>query len=74
MVSVFARPGHALDQEVAAREQANEHALEHLFLTRDHAPDLEQRLLELAAHVVCHVVLLARGSRLSEGPKHALRT
>ena len=46
IVSVFARPGHALDQQVALREQADEHALEHLVLAGDHAPDLEERLLE----------------------------
>ena len=34
--------GHALDQEVAAREQADEDALEHLVLARDHALDLEE--------------------------------
>ena len=39
-------PGHALDQEVALREQADEHALEHRVLPGDHAADLEQRLLE----------------------------
>ena len=38
---------HALDQEVAAREQADEHPLEHRLLAGDHAPDLEERLLEL---------------------------
>ena len=39
-------PGHALDEQVALREQADEHALEHLVLSGDHAPDLEERLLE----------------------------
>ena len=34
IVSVFARPGHALDQEVAAGDEADEHALEHLVLAR----------------------------------------
>ena len=29
------------------RQQADEHALEHLVLPGDDAPDLEQRLLEL---------------------------
>ena len=38
--------GDALDQQVALREQADEHALEHRVLAGDHAPDLEQRLLE----------------------------
>ena len=37
---------HALDQQVPAREQADEHALEHGVLARDHALDLEQGLLE----------------------------
>ena len=46
IVSVFARPGHALDQEVALREQADEHALEHRVLPGDDPADLEQRLLE----------------------------
>ena len=39
--------GHALDQEVAARDEADEHALEHLVLARDHPLDLDERLLEL---------------------------
>ena len=51
IVSVFARPGHALDQEVAAGDEADEHALEHLVLTGDHALDLDERLLELRAVV-----------------------
>ena len=38
---------NALDQQVALREQADEHALEHRVLPGDDAPDLEQRLLEL---------------------------
>ena len=38
--------GHALDQQVALREQADEHALEHRVLAGDDAADLEQRLLE----------------------------
>ena len=46
IVSVFARPGNALDQEVALREQADEDALEHRVLPGDHPADLEQRLLE----------------------------
>ena len=47
IVSVLARPGNAFDQHVPAGEQADEHPFEHLLLPRDHAPDLEQRLLEL---------------------------
>ena len=39
-------PRHALDQQMAARQQADQHALQHLILTGDHPPDLEQRLLE----------------------------
>ena len=60
IVSVFARPGHALDQEVAAGEQADEHALEHRVLPGDHPPDLEERLLEQLA-------LLLYGGRLAHG-------
>ena len=41
--------GHALDQQMALGEQADEHALEHLVLPGDHAPDLEERLLEPVA-------------------------
>ena len=52
-------PGHALDQHVPAGEQADEHPLEHLLLAGDHAPDLEQRLLELATDLF-HARLLAR--------------
>ena len=47
IVSVFARPGNALDQQMALGEQAHEHALEHRVLPGDDASDLEQRLLEL---------------------------
>ena len=47
IVRVFARPGHALDQEVALREEAHEHPLEHRVLTGDDPADLEERLLEL---------------------------
>src|SRR5205823_12657700 len=36
----------ALDQQMAFREQADEDALQHLALPGDHAPDLEQGLLE----------------------------
>ena len=38
--------GHALDQEVPARQQADEDALEHLVLARDHALDLEEGALD----------------------------
>ena len=43
---------HALDQHVPAGEQADEHPLQHLLLTGDHAPDLEQRLFQLATDLV----------------------
>ena len=39
--------GHALDEQVALREQAHEHALEHRVLPGDDPADLEERLLEL---------------------------
>ena len=51
IVSVFARPGNALDQEVAAGDEADEHAFQHLVLAGDHALDLDERLLQLAAVV-----------------------
>ena len=54
IVSVFARPGTPSISRWPPGEQADEHPLEHPLLTRDHPPDLEQRLLELLAHV-CHV-------------------
>ena len=57
--------GDALDQEVAACEQADEDALEHPVLPRDHPLDLEQRLLEQLALLLygrlAHGLLLARG-------------
>ena len=43
---------HAFDQHVPAGEQADEHPFQHLFLARDHAPDLEQRLFQLASDLV----------------------
>ena len=42
-------PGHALDQQVALGQQADEHALEHLVLPGDDPADLEERLLEALA-------------------------
>ncbi len=39
---------HALDQQVAAGDEADEHALEHLVLAGDDALDLDERLLEAA--------------------------
>ena len=53
--------GDALDQQVAAGDEADEHALEHLVLTGDHALDLDQRLLEQRARLA----LLALGRRRS---------
>ena len=43
---------HAFDQHVPAGEQADEHPFQHLFLARNHAPDLEQRLFQLASDLV----------------------
>ena len=40
---------HALDQEMAAGDEAHEHALEHLVLTGDHALHLDEGLLEPGA-------------------------
>ena len=56
---------HALDQQVALREETDEDPLEHGVLPGDHPPDLEKRLLEAflglggrgAGHVV-HVISL----------------
>ena len=39
-VSVLARPGHALEQDVAAGEQADEQALDHVLLADDDLADL----------------------------------
>ena len=41
--------GHAFDQKVAARQQADEDALQHLVLAGDHALDLEERALDHVA-------------------------
>src|SRR5207302_5210297 len=38
--------GNALDEEMSLREEADEHALQHLILPGDDAPDFEERLLE----------------------------
>ena len=67
--------GDALDQQVPAGEQADEHALEHLILPGDHALHLEQgsldRLTAFARGVeagktalLWHVLLPRRVSRL----------
>ena len=55
--------GDALDQEVAAGDEADEHALEHLVLPGDHALDLDERLLEESARLV-GVALCGVGRRL----------
>jgi hypothetical protein len=54
--------GNTFDQQVALGQEADDHALEHVVLPRDHPPDLEQGLLEA---VLClgrrghgHVALL----------------
>ena len=39
--------GDALDEQVSLRQQAHENTLEHRVLAGDHAPDLDQRLLQL---------------------------
>ena len=50
--------GDALDQQVPAREQADEHPLEHRVLSRDHALDLEEGLLEQLALLLGRLVSL----------------
>ena len=37
---------HALDQQLTLGQEADEDALEHVVLPRDHPPDLEERLLQ----------------------------
>ena len=59
---------NALDEEMALREEAHEHALEHRVLPGDDPADLEERLLELllglfrgrqrAIHVLGHTASL----------------
>ena len=44
--SVLARPGHALEEAVAASEEAHHHALDRSVLADDHLLDLEQHALE----------------------------
>ena len=48
--------GHALQQHVAAGEQADQQPLEHRVLADDDALDLVQRLAQRAARVVVDVV------------------
>ena len=45
-------PGHALEQHVAAGQQADEQALEHRVLADDDALDLVQRLFEGGARLL----------------------
>ena len=71
-------PGNTLDEQMALREEAHEHALEHRVLAGDDPADLEERLLELllgllrgrrrAIHVLGHTSSLLsrlRGSYVS---------
>ena len=44
--------GHAFDEQVALRQQADEHTLEHRVLPGDDPADLEERLLELFLRVL----------------------
>jgi hypothetical protein len=44
-------PGHALEQQVPAREQADEHPLDQPVLPDDHALDLEHHTFEQLAVV-----------------------
>ena len=52
--------GHALDQEVASGQQADEHTFEHRVLPGDHPLDLEEGLFE-------ELPLLLNGHRLAHG-------
>ena len=77
--------GHALEQHVAAGQQADEHALEHRVLSDDHPFDLVQHPLQrvaglpLAADDVCGVVScrspcwgqMRRPKKASESPPAA---
>ena len=49
--SVFARPGHVLEQDVAVGEDPEQHELEHLALADHRALDLREDLLGAAADV-----------------------
>ena len=60
-------PGHALDQQVAAGEQADEHPLEHRVLAGDDAPDLEERALEALVDLGRVRALRARGRARPSG-------
>jgi hypothetical protein len=59
--------GHSLDQQVTARQQPDEGALEQRVLARDHAPDLVRRAFDCAVGAVSladrsDVSLLVQGS------------
>src|SRR5262249_7892875 len=56
--------GDTLDQQMALRQQADEHPLEHRVLSGDDAPDLEQRLLEPLLGFA-HLTSLARRYRVT---------
>ena len=75
IASVLARPGDALDQQVAARKQADEESLEHALLAGDHSPNLEEGFLEsrarLAADRGATVSVLTAIEVPSELPLHA---
>ena len=45
MSSVFARPGHARDEAVAAREERDEHLFDDLVLTDDDLAELGENAL-----------------------------
>ena len=50
-VSVLARPGHALDQQVALRQDRHQHALEEMVLADDDALHLVEDALHQRRHV-----------------------
>ena len=54
-------PGHALDEEVAAGQQGDDHALEQRVLADDHPLDLVEHLLERRSSVSCRAWLLVSG-------------
>ena len=58
----------ALDQEMALRQQADEHPLEHRVLPCDDPPDLEQRLLELLLRFLRGRTGLGRFCSVIRGP------
>ena len=68
--SVFATPGHALEQQVPAGEQADEHPLDQPVLPDDHPLDLEDGALEALAFGgrARHGILRAH-ARIQHGPR-----